>query len=127
MKDRLTAEQSEYLIRLGIREDKASGEKELKRLPEHVLNGTPMATGEKWGWFKCFTLSDLLSLLPKQLTYPTANRLEILYPFTDAGEVLVRYATLVGSAIETDFSAPDLIDCLYELLIWCVKEKFVKL
>lgn len=67
-----------------------------------------------------FDLSDVINIVPKQIPYPKPNRLQILYPFTKSGEIMVRYATFDDASVEKDFIATELIDALNQLLIWCI-------
>lgn len=121
MKDRLTAEQSARLIELGVDPSKASGFECLDPygLDDAIPTGVPL-----------YTLSDLLKLLPKEIIADTIMGKDWPCAFVmrwDENRHLwvTAYETLprpldVGNA-------PDLIDCLYALLILCIKEKFVKL
>lgn len=137
MKTKLTIEQSQRLIELGVSPDKAS----LVRLD---FNGTyACVSGEESDRVrKCvngeyyveesriFTLSDLLSMLPKEIIadtimgkdWPCALAMrwdENRHLWVTTYETLPRPLD-VGNASE-------LIDALYELLIWCINEKYMKL
>ncbi len=112
MKTELTIEQSAHLIELGVDPKLAS-----KEIIENVYQAEYNEPRPR-----VFKLTDILAIMPKQIPYPKPNRLQILYPFTKVGEIMVRYATFDGAAVETDFIAPELIDALNQLLIWYLTE-----
>lgn len=115
MKDRLTAEQSARLIELGVDPSKASDNTEIGAWADSEY-GKPI-----------YTLSNLLSLLPKEIKADGITyHLNIDYP--PILQVAARYITEYSEEeCLKGMMCDNLIDCLYELLIWCVKEKFVKL
>lgn len=119
MKDRLTAEQSARLIELGVDPSKASGFECLDPygLDDAIPTGVPL-----------YTLSDLLSLLPKEIYSEERDifyRLNMTIGKTSSSVYYRHYGYVKGFGPMK--SADELIDALYELLIWCIKEKFVKL
>jgi len=107
MKNKLTIEQSNRLIELGVSRDIAS-ETEIYDEPWHRA------------YYAVFTVTDLLNILPKEATYNgVTETLTIIiephramagYPFVNSNDVI--------------FYAPELIDALYELTIFCIKNKF---
>lgn len=110
MKDRLTAEQSNRLIELGVDPSKAS-------------------ESDIYGRKPIYTLSDLLELLPKEIYNGRIKASLTTIADNDGWYAGYDYYDLTGASTDNEKSieAPDLIDCLYELLIWCVKEKHLKL
>lgn len=132
MKDRLTAEQSNRFIELGVDPSKASmcqiqhsadGET-VYRIVEHdeycyemsCLHPKPI-----------FTLSDVLTLLPKEIY---SEERDIFYKLNitmgnSSSDVYYRHYGYV-KGFGPMKSAPELIDCLYELLIWCITNKHIE-
>lgn len=115
MKTTLTIEQSQRLIELGVDTNKASkavsttiNEEEYND-PKHYI----------------FTLTDLLSILPKEIKHGTTTyHLNIDYPPIE--QVAARYITedddldsLCGMMCD------ELIDALYELTIWLIENEFI--
>ena len=111
MKTELTIEQSQKLIELGVDAKLASDE---------------------YGGGDCkiipiFTLSDLLSILPKEiedngLTYG-------LSIWVDEGEWHVKYhqTSLAYRPLSESYNeSPELIDALYQLLIWTIENGYIK-
>lgn len=119
MKDRLTPEQSQRLIELGVDPSKASAStKVYEQLTESV----------RWeSKLPIFDLSDILSLLSKELY---SEERDITYyltieirPFGSS----VRYANPgYRKSFGPTKSAPELIDALFELLVWCITNKHLK-
>lgn len=104
MKDRLTSEQSQRLIELGVDPSKAS---EVQHFDDAVSQWTNRG-------YAIFTLSDVLSLLPKEIYNE-----DIIYHCTiNIGsyfnEVLYKYNSLILKS----FTRGELVDALYELLCW---------
>lgn len=65
-----------------------------------------------------FTLADILDMLPKEI-----NR-EHLEIGTDDGEWYAEYNNIT---LPSSYSfAPELIDALYSLLVWCLEKGYVK-
>lgn len=105
MKTILTIEESEHLIRLGINAKKAH---------EFVWN-------EPCNKFsKCFRLQDILSIVPKEIEDNGAT--EVLNIIMDNDSVYVGYP-YIHEARRVCIKAPELIDALNQLLIWCLTEK----
>ena len=135
MKIQLTAEESAKLIELGVSPERAS---EICM----AFNGTyAYVHGEEaqlvrdcvYGHFyveecRIFTLADILDILPKtQDVRGESARLQVYnHP---AGYWVVSYATCDGGTLTYQtpcFSAPELIDALYSLLVWCLEKGYVK-
>lgn len=117
MKDILIPEQSQRLIELGIDPSKASDFEHLDPygLDDAIPTGVPL-----------FTLSDILSLLPKEIIiegYP--YHLNIDYPYLTCG-VAARYLDEEDDSL-TGVLCPELIDALFELLVWCITNKHLNL
>lgn len=110
MKNLLSAEQSATLISKGISADKAS---EIKEYDDEVSQWTHRGA-------PIFTLADILDILPKEIedyhlsiesfkethyvAYIRDNNDDYLLPHKDA---------------------PQLIDALYSLLVWCLEKGYV--
>ena len=114
MKKLLSAEQSANLIAKGISADKAS---EKKR--EYTDLGTPI------GYTPIFTLADILGLLPKELMIDGVTYyLNMLCMET----WVANYINAVGDDYVTGIlhSTTELIDALYNLLLWCLDNNLIK-
>lgn len=114
MKDRLTPTQSQFLIELGVDPSKASE----NMLIIHDTDGCNLHCSE----YKepIFTLTDILSLLPKEIIiegYP--YHLNIDYPYLIDG-VAARYLDEEEDSL-TGVLCFELIDALFELLCWVLK------
>lgn len=113
MKKLLSAEQSANLIAKGISADKAS---EKKR--EYTDLGTPI------GYTPIFTLADICSLLPKGVIHNGLScklRITSWYdePYFAGYENQVgKY--IMGNPYDAPFSAEELIDVLFDLLLWTI-------
>lgn len=130
MKTTLTPEQSAVLIAKGISADKAS----MVRLD---FNGTyAYISGEEAqtvrdcvnGQFyveesRMFSLADILSLLPKQIGL---NNLYLDYLSIDRIEVGYRGERRSFGILHLVFSE-ELIDALYELLLWAIDNGHINL
>ncbi|MCM1067159.1 MAG: hypothetical protein NC418_06275 [Muribaculaceae bacterium] len=108
MKTTLTPEQSNRLIELGVDPSKAS---EVKEFDDELSQWTHRGSS-------LFTLSDILSLLPKEI--------EVYYD----GEAIPFHLVITtnGNGWEVSYCdnealkiAPELIDALFELLCWVLK------
>ena len=109
MKTTLTVEESQRLIELGV--------------------DPKMASRETFIFDKISTLYDLLSILPKEIDgyelNMSANKCEyfvsyILWDTMDEGDYIKDILSF------KQFSAPELIDALNQLLIWCLEQKIIK-
>lgn len=131
MKTELTTEQSKRLMDLGVGSDKASkcwvtdpNDDECQQLVNHdeycyeyaALKPQPV-----------FTLSDMLSILPKWIKY--RNMLLWLRIRVDQYEerwcCVYEEGTCDNDEADTFQSAEELIDALYELLVNCIKDKLI--
>lgn len=111
MKTVLTPEESQRLIDLGVDPKLASNEQYVES--DKVLNGIELPPELK----PCFTLTNLLSILPKEID---ERNLSMEYD----SEFKQWY---IGYNLWHLKSAPELIDALYSLLIWCLENKIIKL
>lgn len=137
MKTTLTIEQSAELIKRGVKADKAS-------MVCIDFNGTyAYVCGEEAhtvrdcvnGQFyveesRVFTLADLFSLLPKKITFGhrTNCRLKI-QPIISSKDCIseVWQACYLHTSLKANAEAPELIDALYNLLLWAIDNNHVKL
>lgn len=122
MKTTLTIEQSSTLINKGVSEEKAS-------IVCIDFNGTYAYVGGEEsqtvrdcvnGQFyveesRVFTLTDLLSLLPKTLNFKDLY-MECLGATWEVGYRYERKTFSISEVIHKE----ELIDALYELVIWCI-------
>lgn len=116
MKTALTIEQSAELIKRGVSERRA--------------------TSSVWSPSKnayihpTFTLADLLSLLPKKITFGhrTNCRLKI-QPIISSKDCIseVWQVCYLHTSLKANAEATELIDALYELLLWAINHNHVKL
>ena len=114
MKTTLTIEESARLIELGV-DAKLASHKE-----SNFYNGI---TSDEFKVYYLFTLTDLFSILPKEI--------EIEGEKEDLNIVMDNYGALVGYPKFHEkhgcaFVAPELIDALYQLLIWAIDHNYVK-
>lgn len=135
MKTELTVEQSAKLIELGVDASLASKcrvqheadfEVEYRIVPQDEfcyemasLNPQPI-----------FDLSDILSILPKEIKGYQLHIDATIKGYNAAYYVI--YDDEIIDICEIDngdggFSAPELIDSLYQLLIWTIENDYVKL
>lgn len=109
MKTTLTIEQSAELIKRGVSADKAS-----RRTPDY--HDTPI-----------FTLTDLLSLLPKSIEYGGYAEAKLnIYTRPHRRECWVAKYIVSAKTIPYDGAGEELIDALYEVL-WKLLNNHVKL
>lgn len=123
MKTRLTAEESAKLIELGVSPERASARtfdlKDVNNL------GKPL---ERRELSPVFTLADILDILPKGICHEGLwIKLRITTWIDEPW--FAGYQNQVGVYVtpnEAPFSAPELIDALYSLLVWCLEKEYVK-
>lgn len=114
MKTTLTIEQSAELIKRGVSKDKASCESCATSVGSVVR--TPIQP--------TFTLTDLLSLLPVDIYYEHKTyELAMRFIFE---KWHVEYSFNFDDILEIK-PANELIDALYEMLLWCLDNNHVKL
>ena len=121
MKTTLTIEESARLIELGV---------DAKLASETIIGCDD--NNKAYRRYR-FSLTDILSILPKEIDY---NVLDILATGFDpkTGDIkkgwTASYITeqgIVAFGEESILSAPELIDALNQLLIWCLTEKKINL
>ena len=124
MKTQLTAEQSAKLIELGVSPERASesessvaygnGARGIMKAPE-----TPI-----------FTLSDIIDILPKKITFGHRTNCRLkMQPIISSKDRIseVWQACYLHTSLKANAEAPELIDALYSLLVWCLDKGHVKL
>lgn len=115
MKTTLTVEESQRLIELGV-DPKLASYKE-----SNFYNGI---SNEELKVYHLFTLMDLLSILPKEIKiHRDGDNLSMIY---HCGKWRVGYTNCAEYCNHTKV-APELIDALNQLLIWCLENKIIKL
>lgn len=129
MKTTLTPEQSATLIAKGISADKASGQGEKIYKPITLQNGSIKRVFD--GYTPIFTLADICALLPKGVIHNGLScklRITSWYdePYFAGYENQVgKY--IMGNPYDAPFSAEELIDALYELLLWAIGHRHIDL
>lgn len=117
MKAKLTIKQSRRLIELGVPTEKASG-----ALP----NRTFCAAKD---YYDVFTITDLLEILPKD-EYTTICFRFLASTTDERGNRLknvwcAEYDSILNG-VDRCFYSPELIDALFELVVWCVENGYLK-
>ena len=121
MKITLSIEESACLIELGV-DAKLASLKEFVDIHPEVLKGNA-EYAKPWGWFPKFSLSDLLSILPKKIRiHRDGDNLSMIY---HCSQWRVGYTNCAEYCNHTKV-APELIDALYQLLIWAIDHNYVK-
>lgn len=121
MKTTLTPEQSAVLIAKGISADKAS---EIKEYDDEVSQWTHRGA-------PIFTLAGICALLPKGVIH---NGLSCKLRFTSwydepyfAGYENQIGKYIMGNPYDAPFSAEELIDALFDLLLWAIRHGHIDL
>lgn len=118
MKTKLTTEQSQHLIELGVPKERASKD----RISTIKMDVYPV-----------FTLTDLLKILPKIIeTEIGQGELYMNYKTLNGDIYAVAYYTVFYNTvyyhIPTKYNPnKELIDALYELTIWCIENEYLKI
>lgn len=123
MKTTLTPSQSATLIAKGISADKASGQGEKIYKPITLQNGSIKRVFD--GYTPIFTLADICELLPKELMIDGVTYyLNMLCMET----WVANYINAVGDDYVTGIlhSTTELIDALYNILLWCLDNNLIK-
>lgn len=129
MKTTLTPEQSATLIAKGISADKASAQGERIYKPVALQSGAIKRVFE--GYEPIFTLSDVCALLPKGVIHNGIScklRITSWYDepyFAGYENQIGKY--IMGNPCDAPFSAEELIDALYELLLWAIDNGYIDL
>lgn len=103
MKTELTTEQSQHLLELGVPRER------MTKLVEH-RGLIPIVE-------RTFSLTDLLEILPKEID----NRRDLQIGWHSLAD-----KWFVGYEYCQSYHAEELIDALYELLCWVIKNGFLK-
>ena len=124
LKTRLTAEESAKLIDLGVSPERAS-----ERTPDYTdINNTgrPLEGREL---LPIFTLTDILDILPKKITFGHRTNCRLkMQPIISSKDRIseVWQACYLHTSLKANAEAPELIDALYSLLLWCLEKGHVK-
>ena len=76
-----------------------------------------------------FTLSDLVSLLPKKITFGHRTNCRLkMQPIISSKDRIseVWQACYLHTSLKANAESPELIDALYSLLLWCLEKGYVK-
>lgn len=133
MKTLLTASESAKLIKLGVSSERASNmwvksssrsytcEKNNLLLDTLAWRKENVSNSENYGFI--FTLADILDILPKKVKiHRDGDTLSMIY---HCGQWRVGYSNCAEYCNHTKV-APELIDALYSLLLWCLEKGYVK-
>ena len=124
MRNLLTAEESAKLIELGVSPERAS-----ERTPDYTdINNTGRPL-ERRELLPIFTLADILDILPKKITFGhrTNCRLKLQLIISSKDRISeVWQACYLHTSLNANAEAPELIDALYSLLVWCLEKGYVK-
>lgn len=125
MKSLLTASESAKLIELGVSPERAS---EIKVEVEEPSGGSPniYCSDVKR---PIFTLADILDILPKKITFGHRTNCRLkLQPIISSKDRIseVWQACYLHTSLKANAEAPELIDALYSLLLWCLEKGYVK-
>lgn len=122
MKQMLSPEQSATLIAKGISADKASGQGEKIYKPITLQNGSIKRVFD--GYTPIFTLADICSLLPKGVIHNGISCKLCITSWYDepyfAGYENQIGKYIMGNPYDAPFSAEELIDALFDLLLWTI-------
>lgn len=124
MRNLLTAEESAKLIELGVSPERAS-----ERTPDYTdINNTGRPL-ERRELLPIFTLADLVSLLPKKITFGHRTNCRLkMQPIISSKDRIseVWQACYLHTSLKANAESPELIDALYSLLVWCLEKGHVK-
>lgn len=120
IKDRLTPEQSQRLIELGVDPSKAS---EVHYVDPYGLDDA-IATNQP-----IFRFTDLLELLSKEiiLSFTTMTCRLILEWMPTMKKWHGAYKHIEKEWLAASFIRDEPIDALYELLVWCITNEYLKI
>lgn len=111
MNTRLTIEESARLIKLGVDEKLAS-----------EIEYRPKKSGYGRLKYRVYSLADILSILPKEIKVD-----KVILSLVIEWQGGKWYACYMGHGyMKADHSAPELIDALYQLAIWCLENNHIK-
>ena len=121
MRNLLTAEESAKLIELGVSPERAS---EIKVEVKEPSRGCPNIYCSEVK-HPTFTLTDILDILPKKITFGHRTNCRLkLQPIVSSKDRIseVWQACYLHTSLKANAEAPELIDALYSLLVWCLEE-----
>ena len=121
MRNLLTAEESAKLIELGVSPERAS---EIKVEVKEPSRGCPNIYCSEVK-HPIFTLTDILDILPKKITFGHRTNCGLkLQPIVSSKDRIseVWQACYLHTSLKANAEAPELIDALYSLLVWCLVE-----
>ena len=121
MRNLLTAEESAKLIELGVSPERAS---EIKVEVKEPSRGCPNIYCSEVKR-PIFTLTDILDILPKKITFGHRTNCRLkLQPIVSSKDRIseVWQACYLHTSLKANAEAPELIDALYSLLVWCLEE-----
>ena len=136
MKTQLTAEESAKLIELGVSPERASETRmdfngtyayvhgEEAQLVRDCVNGHFYVEE-----CRIFTLADILDILPKKITFGQRTNCRLkLQPIISSKDRIseVWQACYLHTSLKANAEAPELIDALYSLLVWCLEKGYLK-
>lgn len=125
MRNLLTAEESAKLIELGVSPERAS---EIKVEVKEPSRGCPNIYCSEVK-HPIFTLTDILDILPKKITFGHRTNCRLkLQPIVSSKDRIseVWQACYLHTSLKANAEAPELIDALYSLLVWCLEKGYVK-
>ncbi len=122
MKRNLTVEQSDKLVKLGVDPSKAS--------KYEVFGNTFYGRGIGENVKPIFTLADILELLPKEIKNVYGDPYGLNLNWDEDWEAayfnVAQFMSCQGGILH-GCTAPELIDALYELLVWCIDNKHIEI
>ena len=119
MKTILTVEESQRLIALGVDPKLASESIWSMAIGKGVRGITKLPSPQP-----IFNIADILSILPKEIKiHRDGDNLSMIY---HCGKWRVGYTNCAEYCNHTKV-APELIDALYQLLVWLLENKNIKL
>lgn len=125
MKTTLTIQESAELIKRGVKRNKASGTYVGRW--EHSSEGSfPDPESVE----PLFTLTDLLSLLPKKIIFGNRTNCRLkIQPIISSKDCIseVWQACYLHTSLKANAEAIELIDALHKLLLWAIDHNHVKL
>ena len=124
MKAELTIEESAKLIELGVDEKFASRHTLRVDIPTDIPNLYRKGEDSK----SVFTLTDLLTILPKGILEDEQKSDNHIYvcPLSIKWDVKYQIWEVRYDYLEY-FTGPELIDALYHLLIWTIDNRYINL